>query len=82
MLPSLPPRGELTAKAICQAIIVRIEKGRPKEIKQGRKLIIQSVLVRQAIFTISTLALQSVFGRLKTKQSGYKEAQRILRLKN
>lgn len=35
-------RGELTAKAIRQAI-VRIEKGRPKVVKPGRKLSIQSV---------------------------------------
>lgn len=35
-------RGELTGKAIRQAI-VRIEKGRPKVIKPGRKLSIQSV---------------------------------------
>lgn len=35
-------RGELTAKAIRQAI-VRIEKGRPKVVEQGRKLSIQSV---------------------------------------
>lgn len=37
-----PTRGELTAKAIRQAI-VRIEKGRPKVVKPGRKLSIQSV---------------------------------------
>lgn len=35
-------RGELTEKAIRQAI-VRIEKGRPKVVKPGRKLSIQSV---------------------------------------
>ncbi|WP_235272522.1 hypothetical protein [Halomonas sp. KO116] len=35
-------RGELTAKAIRQAI-VRIEKGRPKVVKPGRKLSIQAV---------------------------------------
>lgn len=35
-------RGELTAKTIRQAI-VRIEKGRPKVVKPGRKLSIQSV---------------------------------------
>ncbi|WP_192034956.1 hypothetical protein [Halomonas sp. YLGW01] len=35
-------RGELTAKAIRQAI-VRIEKGRPKVVEPGRKLSIQSV---------------------------------------
>lgn len=35
-------RGELTAKSIRQAI-VRIEKGRPKVVKPGRKLSIQSV---------------------------------------
>mgnify|MGYP005812892407 CR=1 FL=1 len=37
-----PTRGELTAKAIRQAI-VRIEKGRPKVVKPGRKLSIQAV---------------------------------------
>ncbi|BBI53223.1 hypothetical protein HORIV_56440 [Vreelandella olivaria] len=37
-----PTRGELTGKAIRQAI-VRIEQGRPKVIKPGRKLSIQSV---------------------------------------
>lgn len=39
-----PPltRGELTAKSIRQAI-VRIVKGRPKVVKSGRKLSIQSV---------------------------------------
>lgn len=37
-----PTRGELTAKTIRQAI-VRIEKGRPKVVKPGRKLSIQSV---------------------------------------
>lgn len=35
-------RGELTAKAIRQAI-VRIEQGRPKVVKPGRKLSIKSV---------------------------------------
>ena len=35
-------RGEMTAKAISQAI-VRIEKGRPKLVAPGRKLSIQSV---------------------------------------
>jgi AcrR family transcriptional regulator len=35
-------RGELTAKTIRQAI-VRIEKGRPRVVKPGRKLSIQSV---------------------------------------
>ncbi|MGP9630951.1 hypothetical protein ACT3TA_16165 [Halomonas sp. AOP42-C1-46] len=41
--PKLPStRGELTAKAIRQAI-VRIEKDRPKVVKPGRKLSIQSV---------------------------------------
>lgn len=41
--PKLPStRGELTAKAIRQAI-VRIEKGRPKVVEPGRKLSIQSV---------------------------------------
>lgn len=35
-------RGELTAKAIRQAI-VRIEQGRPKVVQPGRKLSIQSV---------------------------------------
>lgn len=37
-----PTRGELTARAIRQAI-VRIEKGRPKVIKPGCKLSIKSV---------------------------------------
>lgn len=37
-----PTRGELTAKAIRQAI-VRIEKGRPKIVKPERKLSIKSV---------------------------------------
>lgn len=37
-----PTRGELTAKGIRQAI-VRIEKGRPRVVKPGRKLSIQSV---------------------------------------
>lgn len=37
-----PTRGELTAKAIRQAI-VRIEKGRPKMVKPERKLSIKSV---------------------------------------
>lgn len=37
-----PTRGELTARAIQQAI-VRIEKGRPKVIKPGCKLSIKSV---------------------------------------
>lgn len=37
-----PTRGELTANAIRQAI-VRIEKGRPRVVKPGRKLSIQSV---------------------------------------
>lgn len=41
--PKLPfTRGELTAKAIRQAI-ARIEKGRTKVVKSGRKLSIQSV---------------------------------------
>lgn len=41
--PKIPTtRGELTAKSIRQAI-VRIEKGRPKVVKPGRKLSIQSV---------------------------------------
>lgn len=39
---SPPTRGELTAKSIRQAI-VRIEKGRPKVVKPGRKLSIASV---------------------------------------
>lgn len=37
-----PTRGELTAKAIRQAIL-RIEQGRPKVVKPGRKLSIKSV---------------------------------------
>lgn len=42
-VPKQPPtRGELTAKAIRQAI-VRIEKGRPRVVKPGRKLSIQAV---------------------------------------
>ena len=40
--PKARTRGELTAKAIRQAI-VRIEKGRPKVIRPGRKLSIQAV---------------------------------------
>lgn len=40
--PKSPTRGELTSRAIRQAI-VRIEQGRPKVIKPGRKLSIQSV---------------------------------------
>lgn len=41
-------RGELTAKAIRQAI-VRIEKGRPKVVEPGRKLSIQSVAVEAGV---------------------------------
>lgn len=37
-----PTRGELTAKAIRQAIL-RIEKGRPRVVAPGRKLSIKSV---------------------------------------
>ena len=37
-----PTRGELTAKAIRQAIL-RIQQGRPKVVKAGRKLSIKSV---------------------------------------
>ena len=37
-----PTRGELTAKAIRQAIL-RIEKGRPRVVAPGRKLTIKSV---------------------------------------
>lgn len=39
---STPTRGELTAKAIRQAIL-RIEKGRPRVVKPGRRLTIKSV---------------------------------------
>jgi hypothetical protein len=43
-----PTRGELTAKAIRQAIL-RIEKGRPMVVKPGRKLSIQSVAVEAGV---------------------------------